>query len=102
MAGDPDVYALRRFGRLHTRSLLALQVRLSALEEQLDTLYRRSSSKSVKIIGENPPEVVDRRDDLLTHLAGNEKCGGRLRNESPRDINNGTIRDDVEEREHLC
>lgn len=101
MACDPDFFALRRFDRLHTRSLLALQDRLSALEEKLDTLDRRYSSKSVKIVGANPPEVVDLRGDLPPHLVANRNRDDIYRNEGLRDINNGTVRDDVEERASL-
>ncbi|KAI0502755.1 hypothetical protein F5B22DRAFT_632149 [Xylaria bambusicola] len=89
-SSDPDFFALRRFDRLHTRSLLTLQDQLSELEEGLDQLDNQLSSKNTKLIGKNPPRIIDVRLERTNTY-----------NDIPRDINNGTIRDDLAERAQL-
>ncbi|KAI1270314.1 hypothetical protein F5Y18DRAFT_414113 [Xylariaceae sp. FL1019] len=79
-AADPDFFALRRFDRLHTRSLLILQDHLSELEGRLDQMDTTFCSEDTKISGTHPPRIGS--DEL-------------------RDINNGTIRDDLQERSAL-
>ncbi|KAI1300028.1 hypothetical protein F5Y03DRAFT_364809 [Xylaria venustula] len=89
-ASDPDFFALRRFDRLHTRSLLTLQDQLCELEERLDQMDNQLSSRDTKLIGANPPRIINfrlERDTLSPNV--------------PRDVNNGTIRDDVAERAEL-
>ncbi|KAJ9144696.1 hypothetical protein NKR23_g5830 [Pleurostoma richardsiae] len=44
-AADDDHFALRRFDRLHTRTLLRHQAKLSSLEAELDMIDDRLSSK---------------------------------------------------------
>ncbi|KAI8633267.1 hypothetical protein F5Y19DRAFT_294844 [Xylariaceae sp. FL1651] len=90
VASDPDFFAFRRFDRLHTRTLLSLQDQLSELEQQLDLMDKRFSRKSTKIVGSCPPIIVD-------NLKVTDETGDNI----PRDINNGTIRDDLEERAAL-
>ncbi|KAI0148255.1 hypothetical protein F4776DRAFT_306666 [Hypoxylon sp. NC0597] len=104
VAADPDFFAVRRFGRLHTRAILTLQGHLTQLEERLDEMDKRFSLKTTKIIGSSPlypPVVIDatipdksppNRDACVS--AENELLGAR-------DINNGTIRDDMPERAEL-
>ncbi|KAI0409114.1 hypothetical protein F4802DRAFT_232628 [Xylaria palmicola] len=86
-ASDPDFFALRRFDRLHTRSLLTLQDQLSQLEERLDHMDSQLSDRNIKLVGDGPPRIVNvlvEKDGLLSDV--------------PRDVNNGTIRDDLDER----
>ncbi|KAI0440058.1 hypothetical protein F4803DRAFT_528873 [Xylaria telfairii] len=89
-ASDPDFFALRRFDRLHTRSLLTLQDQLGELEERLDQMDSQLSNRNTKLIGANPPRVIN------IHLERD-----RLSHDVPRDVNNGTIRDDLAERTTL-
>ncbi|KAI1135031.1 hypothetical protein F5Y05DRAFT_396329 [Hypoxylon sp. FL0543] len=101
IAADPDFFAVRRFGRLHTRALLTLQDHLVELEEKLDSLDEKFSLKTTKrIVGSKPPVIIS--------TATYNKCpdpnkGINMEEESPetRDINNGTIRDDMLERAEL-
>ncbi|KAI1172668.1 hypothetical protein F4777DRAFT_495460 [Nemania sp. FL0916] len=90
VASDPDFFALRRFDRLHMRSLLTLQDQLCELEQKLDAMDSHFSQRSVKLKGSKPPRVID------TSQFSNELAG-----ESLRDINNGTIRDDMADRAAL-
>ncbi|OTA63160.1 hypothetical protein K449DRAFT_37642 [Hypoxylon sp. EC38] len=101
VAADPDFFAVRRFGRLHTRAILTLQGHLTQLEERLDEMDKRFSLKTTKIIGSSPPVIIEatttdksspNRDAYVS--ADNEPSGAR-------DINNGTIRDDIPERAEL-
>ncbi|KAI1329058.1 hypothetical protein F5Y16DRAFT_367292 [Xylariaceae sp. FL0255] len=89
-AADADFFALRRFDRLHSRSLFILQDQLSELEGRLDHMDVTFSSKDVKISGTHPPQIVNLGEVQLG------KKGNGL-----RDINNGTIRDDLQERSTL-
>ncbi|KAJ8133125.1 hypothetical protein O1611_g509 [Lasiodiplodia mahajangana] len=89
-ASDPDFFALRRFDRLHTRSLLTLQDQLCELEERLDQIDNQLSNRDTKLAGANPPKIVNFR-------LGKDSSS----NDVPRDPNNGTIRDDVSERAEL-
>ncbi|KAI1452546.1 hypothetical protein F4805DRAFT_447137 [Annulohypoxylon moriforme] len=99
VATDRDFFAVRRFGRLHTRALLTLQDQTVELEERLDEMDERLSLKTTKLVGSNPPIIVDatlpeKYPDQSVRV-GTE--GDSLPLEA-RDINNGTIRDDVLER----
>ncbi|KAI8947609.1 hypothetical protein F4801DRAFT_497793 [Xylaria longipes] len=89
-ASDPDFFALRRFDRLHTRTLFSLQDELSDLERQLNRMDERFSRKSTKIIGRCPPKIIDQ---FVVNAEPHDK--------TQRDINNGTIRDDLPERKSL-
>ncbi|KAI0855869.1 hypothetical protein F4860DRAFT_529870 [Xylaria cubensis] len=87
-ASDPDFFALRRFDRLHTRTLFSLQDELSDLERRLDRMDELFSRKSTKLVGSCPPKIINK--------------SGVSANDGPqRDINNGTIRDDLPERKSL-
>ncbi|KAH7305584.1 hypothetical protein B0I35DRAFT_444067 [Stachybotrys elegans] len=99
---DPDFFAVRRFGRLHIRALLTLQDHLSELEERLDEIDEHYSRKATKITGGNPPTIVN----LPVQRMGSAGNGTPGPDSSPdltdlRDINNGTIRDDIPERAEL-
>ncbi|KAK7932267.1 hypothetical protein PG985_002979 [Apiospora marii] len=101
MASDQDFFAVRRFDRLHTRAILTLQARLEECEEKLDKLDHKYASPQVMAVGAEPPEII------------NVPYGGVSREEkarldekhgewsTPRDINNGTVRDDMPERTAL-
>ncbi|KAI0450227.1 hypothetical protein F5B21DRAFT_442739 [Xylaria acuta] len=89
-ASDPDFFALRRFDRLHTRTLLTLQDELRDLEQRLDRMDERFSRKSTKIVGSCPPRVIDQF-----------RVNAEPHDNTQRDINNGTIRDDLPERRSL-
>ncbi|KAI0546410.1 hypothetical protein F4679DRAFT_598725 [Xylaria curta] len=89
-SSDPDFFALRRFDRLHTRTLFSLQDDLSDLEQRLDWMDERFSRKSTKIVGSCPPKIIDK-----------SSVEAELQDKSQRDINNGTIRDDLFERRSL-
>ncbi|KAI1109535.1 hypothetical protein F5Y14DRAFT_431991 [Nemania sp. NC0429] len=86
-ASDPDFFAVRRFDRLHMRSLLTLQDQLCELEQKLDEMDNHFSQRNVKLVGGKPPRVVN-----ISRFQ--DEPGG----DPPRDINNGTIRDDLAER----
>ncbi|KAI0889584.1 uncharacterized protein GGS22DRAFT_148652 [Annulohypoxylon maeteangense] len=100
VAADADFFAVRRFGRLHSRALLTLQDQIVELEKRLDAMDELFSLKTTKLVGSNPPVVVD--STLLGKYPHPSVCVSTGR-EPPeaRDINNGTIRDDVLERAEL-
>ncbi|KAI0548392.1 hypothetical protein F4679DRAFT_322579 [Xylaria curta] len=87
-SADSDFFALRRFDRLHARALFSLQDELSDLEQKLDQMDELFSRKSTKLVGSRPPKIIDKYAISA--------------NDGPqRDINNGTIRDDLLERRIL-
>ncbi|KAI0134587.1 hypothetical protein BJ170DRAFT_679473 [Xylariales sp. AK1849] len=94
VASDPDFFAVRRFDRLHTRAILTLQAQLVEIEEKLDSLDKRYSSRNVKLLGIKSPQVIDRSS---TETLPNDE------DEKPqlRDINNSSVRDDLPERARL-
>ncbi|KAI2471290.1 hypothetical protein F4781DRAFT_131144 [Annulohypoxylon bovei var. microspora] len=100
VAADPDFFAVRRFGRLHTRAILTLQDHLAELEKRLDLMDERFSLKTTKLIGSNPTVVIDttmsKKDVDPVVCIGTEQ-----RLSEAWDINNGTIRDDLPERAEL-
>ncbi|KAI9162852.1 hypothetical protein HJFPF1_04447 [Paramyrothecium foliicola] len=99
VAADPDFFAVRRFGRLHTRALLTLQDHLTELEEKLDALDEQYSRKSTKILGSNPPVVITAPLMTKEQLeAATGSSGPQPDISRARDINNGTVRDDMPER----
>lgn len=65
------------------------------MEEKLDELDTKYSSKGVKVRGGNPPEVVESGCSRQGRKEG-EDDGSDV--SSIRDINNGTIRDDMPRR----
>ncbi|KAK2609210.1 hypothetical protein QQS21_002292 [Conoideocrella luteorostrata] len=87
VASDQDFFALRRFDRLHTRVLLALQAQLRSLETQLDDLDARCASSRTKLSDDGLVDVVKACED---------NKGGNL-----RDVNNGTVQDDLPVRQEL-
>ncbi|KAK8131107.1 hypothetical protein PG984_007545 [Apiospora sp. TS-2023a] len=98
MASDQDFFAVRRFDRLHTRAILTLQARLEEFEEKLDGMDHEYASPQVMAVGKEPPEIIKVppggvSQEEQTRL--DEKHGEWS---SPRDINNGTVRDDMPER----
>ncbi|KAK8106827.1 uncharacterized protein PG998_008840 [Apiospora kogelbergensis] len=95
VASDSDFFAVRRFDRLHSRAILTLQDHLVEIEEKLDELDTKYSSKGVKVRGGNPPEVVESGCSRQGRKEG-EDDGSDV--SSIRDINNGTIRDDMPRR----
>lgn len=72
---------------MHTRALLVLQDQLTELEERLDLIDGYLSKKNIKLVGVDQPKIIN-------ILENREGSGEGV----PRDINNGTIRDDVGER----
>jgi len=101
MASDQDFFAVRRFDRLHTRAILTLQARLESCEERLDRLDQIYASPQFRAVGRNPPEVIEVPSCGISpeeQVVLDEKHG---RFSSPRDINNGTVRDDMPERAAL-
>ncbi|OTA97450.1 hypothetical protein M434DRAFT_391911 [Hypoxylon sp. CO27-5] len=101
VAADPDFFAVRRFGRLHTRAILTLQDHLAELEERLDALDEQFSLKTTKrIVGSVPAVIIntstyEKRQGVSN---GINIAEGSL---EIQDINNGTIRDDMPERAEL-
>ncbi|KAK8036543.1 hypothetical protein PG991_001680, partial [Apiospora marii] len=86
-----DVFSIRRFGKLHIRCLLTLQDRLVHLESKLDSLDEHYARKSVRAYGRNPTKTVDLgQNPDRTHI-----------HDQLREINNGTMRDDMPERAKL-
>ncbi|KAI1413760.1 hypothetical protein F5Y13DRAFT_198111 [Hypoxylon sp. FL1857] len=88
IAADPDFFAVRRFGRLHTRAILTLQDHLTELEGRLDEMDARFSLKAAKVLISNSTIDANKGSDPQEPLG-------------VRDVNNGTIRDDVPERVEL-
>lgn len=100
MAADPDFFAVRRFGRLHTRALLTLQDQIVELEKRLDAMDQRFSLKTTKLSGFHNPVVVD--TTVFEKRTNSTICASKeLEPPETRDINNGTIRDDIPERAEL-
>ncbi|KAK7932555.1 hypothetical protein PG985_003267 [Apiospora marii] len=98
MASDSDFFAVRRFDRLHSRAILNLQDQLVEIEENLDELDAIYSSKGTKVRGGIPPEVIE----LSSLEQGRQAIEADSSDISPlRDINNGTIRDDMPQRASL-
>ena len=98
MASDSMNFVARRFDRLHTRAILTLQARLEQAEEELDAMDHEFSLENVKAVGAEPPLIVKGpfSPEKLTELAAAHGEFG-----VPRDINNGTVRDDMPERIQL-
>ncbi|KAF3018198.1 hypothetical protein E8E14_012038 [Neopestalotiopsis sp. 37M] len=91
-ASDPDFLAVRRFDRLHTRAILTLQAQLTENEEKLDQMDQRFSSKNVGLSATQGLSVVE----LPVIDPQNEDKTLPFRH-----INNGTVRDDLPERQQL-
>lgn len=89
-ASDSDFFSVRRFDRLHTRAILTLQAQLVDIEERIDTLDKHYSSRNVKLSNAKPPSIVTVSEPLDDF----EKL-------EFRDINNGTVNDDLPERAKL-
>lgn len=91
MASDNDMFAVRRFDRLHVRAILTAQDKLADLEAKLDQLDAHYASGFIMAFGKNPPQVINTRS-----CQSSAAVNGDLRH-----INNGTIRDDMPERAEL-
>src|SRR5688572_19335745 len=87
MAADTDFFALRSFNRLHTRILLTRQAQLQGLENQLDALDNKCAAMSTKL--------------SLNGLVDNVNLDGKGSQEGLRDVNNGTVLDDLPQRQEL-
>ncbi|KAI6080504.1 hypothetical protein F4821DRAFT_251384 [Hypoxylon rubiginosum] len=100
IAADPDFFAVRRFDKLHVRSILTLQDHLAELEEKLDAIDEQFSLKTTKIAGSGPPTVIN---CVSSGTNSNPAADATQAQQLPdvRDINNGTIRDDMPERAKL-
>ncbi|KAM9882277.1 hypothetical protein VDGL01_03623 [Verticillium dahliae] len=101
LASDPEFFAVRRFDKLHTLSLLSLQDELASYEEKLDNMNARFSSQNVMLVGRCPSVIVEVPPGGFTpeEEASNQERYGV--NAVPRHINNGTFRDEVAERKEL-
>ncbi|KAG7150861.1 hypothetical protein HYQ46_000175 [Verticillium longisporum] len=101
LASDPEFFAVRRFDKLHTLSLLSLQDELASYEEKLDNMNARFSSQNVMLVGRCPSVIVEVPPGGFTpeEEASNQKRYGV--NAVPKHINNGTFRDEVAERKEL-
>ncbi|KAK8045469.1 hypothetical protein PG993_005493, partial [Apiospora rasikravindrae] len=101
MASDQDFFAVRRFDRLHTRAILTFQALLEECEERLDKLDQKYALPQVKVVGRRPPEVIEvptggfSKEDQVRLDAKHGELS------IPRDINNGSVRDDMPERKAL-
>ena len=91
---------VRRFDRLHTRAILTLQDLLANEEEQLDALDLEYSLRDTKAVG-RPPQVIKIPADGLGSDATAALLAQHGEYGEPRDINNGTIRDDMPQRASL-
>lgn len=91
---------MRRFDKLHVRSILTLQDHLAELEEKLDAIDEQFSLKTTKIAGSGPPTVIN---CVSSGTNSNPAADATQAQQLPdvRDINNGTIRDDMPERAKL-
>ncbi|EXL78953.1 hypothetical protein FOPG_06936 [Fusarium oxysporum f. sp. conglutinans race 2 54008] len=101
VASDPDLFAVRRFHGLHTRVILTLQDLLAEKEEQLDVMDIEYSSKHVKVVGKMPPEIIRIPPGGLSPEQEAELAATHGEYSTPRDINNGTVRDDMPQRASL-
>jgi hypothetical protein len=98
MASDSDFFAVRRFDRLHTRAILTLQAQLVDIEERLDKMDEKFSLRHVMLVGARPPRIVDTSLEECKSPDIEDDLGGK---NLPRHINNGTVKDDLEERARL-
>lgn len=98
MASDCENFVARRFDRLHVRAILTLQAQLEQKEAQLNSMDTEYSLDHVKAVGADPPQIITEpiTPELLNSLAATHGELGL-----PRDINNGTIRDDMPQRAAL-
>jgi len=71
MSSDDDFFAIRRFDRMHARVLLYQQARISALEQQLDSLDESLSAREAKDVdnGSVRDDVPERKDLILGQIA---------------------------------
>ncbi|KAK6854675.1 hypothetical protein PG995_009768 [Apiospora arundinis] len=98
MSSDQDFFAVRRFDRLHTRAILTLQARLEHCEEKLDRLDQVYASPQSRAVGRNPPEIIEIPSAGLSQEEQSVLDEKHGKFSSPRDINNGTVRDDMPDR----
>lgn len=81
MASDDDFLAIRRFDRLHVRVLLADQAHISRLEEQLDALDQRLSTRQApdQDNGSMRNDAPERRELVNTISDALEKYGTTIK-----------------------
>ncbi|KAK8014842.1 hypothetical protein PG990_008138 [Apiospora arundinis] len=101
MSSDPDFFAVRRFDRLHTRAILTLQARLEHCEEKLDRLDEVYASSHSMAVGKNPSEIVEVPSGGISQEEQARLDEKYSNYSSLRNINNGTVRDDMPERAAL-
>lgn len=70
-------------------------------EEQLDVMDIEYSSKHVKAVGKTPPEIIRIPPGGLSPEQEAELAATHGEYSTPRDINNGTVRDDMPQRASL-